>query len=140
MPLLRMLTCAVFLAAVLSSIPSAARDVQIAFKRGDFCWSYVGDALRFSGKFGRDQIVTFETSGEAWFGYQNATVVKWTPRLPFLNGPNNFSISPEGVSNRIEVRLPYSGLYRFSFGPRAMEGGRGSVVICAYPRGMQPYR
>ncbi len=140
MSVLRMIFAAVLLSLVMAPTASSARDVQIAFKRGDFCWSYVGNALSFSGQFGRGQILTVEMSGEAWFGYRNATVTKWSPRLPLLYGPNNFSVSPAGVENILEVTLPYSGVYRFSYGPRAMEGGQGSVVICAYPKGMQPYR
>lgn len=137
---LRTVFCAALLACVMIGATSAQADVRIAFQRGYYCWSYVGNALSFSGNFNRNQVLTVAMSGEAFFGYNTATVVKWTPRLIFVNGPNNFSVSDDAGNGYTEVQLPYSGNYRFSFGPRAMEGGQGSVVICAYPPGTEPYR
>ena len=128
------LALAAALAAPIAADAARGRDgdgpVQIRFARGAVCWRYTGRAWEFTGRFAQGQTLTIRATGMATLGDGRRT---WEERQDRFATVSHHRGEPiDGVDGEDGVFvIPASGLYDISLWPHAMQGGLGTIRICA---------
>ncbi len=120
-----------------SPVPSSAsscirpKAVAIHFERGASCWTYYGDATKFTGRFDAGQMVVATSSGMAGFADGKSDWRAVLPRTVYVGDNSGFYVTMDTWAAK-PTRLPNSGLYTFDFSPCSMWHGVGQFVICAH--------
>ena len=140
----RPIQTSIALAAVLTLAPahstsalatSCSREVaaRIRFPAHQACWTYLGPATQFVGKFSSGQAISAQMTGEAtdYDPRDGSTATVSRPRDPNVEGPGGYFFAVPDAPGVMTFVAPATGTYRFSFSPCAMWGAPGAVKICA---------
>ena len=114
-------------AAAVTPIAASAAPVAIHFARGSSCWQYTGRAFEFSGRFLEGQTVRVRATGLASMGDGRRSWTERANRDPEMSFHNGDAV--QGNGGVFEV--PATATYDIILWPHAMQGARGTTVICA---------
>ncbi len=116
-----------------ASPPPAAPDpnatvVAIQFQRGANCWRYAGSATTFNGNFKSGQRLDITSTGEEDLGDGNRTSTETMTRDIYLGDARSGRLLTADADGHFTI--PQTGAYQITFGPQAVVGSPGVMVVC----------
>jgi len=118
--------------ALLANAPmaaaSAATTVTIQFQRGAICWRYAGSATTFNGTFKAGQRLDITSTGDSEEGNGRENWSETISRQIYIAlGKDGKLLTPDSSGY---FTIPKAGLYQVSFGPQAVVGAPGTMIVC----------
>jgi len=112
-------------AATSASDPSV---VTIQMQRGSICWKYTGTATTFNGTFKAGQKLDVTSTGDFTSAGATGLYIETAPRAVYVADAKSGKLLPANGPGHYTV--PQTGLYQITFGPMAVVGSPGVMIVC----------